>query len=106
MYATEFLPRLSLVAFALDLAHPLDLAPFDFLIDLQDFPWPLFRHEVFVDADDGFFTRVELLLIAVGSVGNLLLRIADLNRADDPPQLVDTVDVSKRILLHLVGQRL
>src|SRR5436309_1741823 len=99
-------PRLGLVPLTLDLAYSLDLTLLDCRIDLENVYRPLFGHDVFIDANNDLFFGVELLLVAVGRVGDLFLRVSEFDRADDPSELIDALNIGKGFLLHTVRQGL
>ena len=59
-----------------------------------------------VDADDDAAPGVDLLLKAVGGVGDLALRVGLLDRGDHPAELIDPREVLVGERLEAVGQRL
>ena len=59
-----------------------------------------------VDADDDAPPLVNLALVAVGSVGNLLLEKPDLDGWNDPTQRLDPLKVVVGLTLHAIGERL
>src|SRR5439155_10167390 len=90
----------------LEAPDPVDLLELDGFADLQVRDRARFRHHVLVDAHDHLLAAVVHQLVPVRRVGDLLLRIARVDRADHAAHRVDLPDVLERRLLHLVGQRL
>src|SRR5207248_8056468 len=94
------------VAGRLEAADPLDLLELDPLVDAQVIDRLLFRHHVLVHADRDLLAAILHELVAVGGVGDLLLRIARIDRPHDPAHGVDPLDVLAGARLDLVAQLL
>ena len=75
-------------------------------VHLQDRHLDRFVQDVVVDADDHALFRVDLALVAEGSVGDLALEIAVLDRRYDSAHVVDPAEVGVGVALGLVRQRL
>src|SRR6185369_2378328 len=74
-------------------------------VDAQDLERLAVFHRVAVDADGDVLVFVDRLLECVCGVGDLGLRIADLDRAHDAAEIVDAADVLLGLALHAVGER-
>src|SRR5436309_2137431 len=94
LYGRERLLGRGLVALIAHGLDVLDLRALDLVRDLERRDAiALALVDVLVDADDGALPRVDLALELVRRVGDLALRVALLDGAYDPAQLVDLVDV-------------
>src|SRR5439155_11387506 len=105
-HALERLARRRGVALLLDAPDAVRLAGLDLERDAQQVRGPLLGDLVAVHAHHRLLAALDLLLVDVGGVGDLLLRIAGLDRAYHAAELVDAVDVATRLALHAVRERL
>src|SRR5208282_5742213 len=94
------------IALAFHFADALHLAFLDFRIDLERLDRNLLGHRVLVHPDDRFHAFFELALEMKGSLGDLALRIASLDRFHHAAHLVDAPDIFHRLALDAIGERL
>src|SRR6266567_8912431 len=66
----------------------------------------VFLHTVVVDTHDGAPVSIDLLLVAIGGLGNLTLEETILDAGQHAAQRIDTIEIIHRRLLGLVGQAL
>src|SRR2546421_7106886 len=76
------------------------------LINVKRWDFDILFHDEVVDADDGTFVLVDLLLIAVGRLGNFTLEEAIQNTGQYTTQRVNTVQIVQSRLFRLVCQSL
>src|SRR6266699_3613288 len=76
------------------------------LINVKRWDFDILFHDEVIDADDGAFVLVDLLLIAVGRLGNFTLEEAIQNTGQYTTQRVDTVQIVQSRLFRLVCQSL
>src|SRR5262245_42845133 len=105
-HPSQRLARSGGVALALHAPHPIRLPRLHLERHAPQLGGSLLGDLVAVHAHHRLLAAVDLPLVDPGGLRDLLLRVADLDGADHPAELIDAVDVGAGLALHAVGERL
>ena len=95
-----------IITLATDSIEAFKMRSLTHLINVKRWDFDILFHDEVVDADDGAFVLVDLLLIAVGRLGNFTLEETIQNTSQHTTQRVDTVQIVQSRLFRLVCQSL
>ena len=95
-----------IVTLATDSIEAFKMRSLTHLINVKRWDFDILFHNEVVDADDGAFVLVDLLLITVGRLGNFALEEAIHDTGQHTTQRVDTVQIVQGRLFRIVCQSL